>query len=86
MIYTNTKTYKLFNLNKRTKKLKSKPKPKCKFKNCSRACVHIILHNRCTQHSTEQLQQQQRYGTVVRQWWAELQLQELQQLLYAEPW
>jgi len=33
--------------------MKSKAIPTSKFKNCSHVCVHIIVHNCCTQHSTE---------------------------------
>jgi len=38
---------------KQTRK-KTKSKPTFIFKKCSYVCVHIIVHNCCTQHSTEQ--------------------------------
>jgi len=41
------------NLNKRTK-TKPKTKPTLMLKNCSYVCACSIVHNCCTQHSTEQ--------------------------------
>jgi len=42
----------MLNLNKHTK-MKSKPKPACKFKNCSQVCVyHCAQLSYTTQHKT----------------------------------
>jgi len=53
MTYANTKTHKMLNLNEHTK-AKSKPKPTCKFKNCSHVCAYNCAQlSYTTQHRTD---------------------------------